>query len=90
MRNAFLNKKLVFYDYITYTVLNIKDPVKLKFHVSDIIELVENSETITYARIRTIFTHQETCEKTCIFFQYDRFQVMNVVDPILGCPLYKV
>ncbi|CAG8799360.1 4548_t:CDS:2, partial [Cetraspora pellucida] len=90
LRNAFLNKKLVFYDYITYIVLNIKDPVKLKFHVGDIIELVENSEKIIYTRIRTIFTHQGTSEKTYAFFQCDRFQEMNVVDPILGCLLYKV
>ncbi|CAG8785331.1 12246_t:CDS:2 [Cetraspora pellucida] len=90
LRNALLNKKLVFYDYIIYTVLNIEDPVKLKFHVGDIIELVENFEKITYARIRTIFTHQETSEKTYAFFQYNRFQEMNVVDPILGCLLYKV
>ncbi|CAG8826561.1 21853_t:CDS:1, partial [Cetraspora pellucida] len=90
LRNALLNKKLVFYDYITYTVLNIEDPVKLKFHVGDIIELVENSEKITYARIRTIFMHQGTSEKTYAFFQCDRFQEINIVDPILGCPLYKV
>ncbi|CAG8825823.1 23230_t:CDS:1, partial [Cetraspora pellucida] len=89
LKNALLNKKLVFYGYITYTVLNIEDPVKLKFHVSDIIELVENSKKITYTRIRTIFTHQGTSKKTYVFFQCDRFQEMNIVDPILGCPLYK-
>ncbi|CAG8499298.1 7132_t:CDS:1, partial [Dentiscutata heterogama] len=90
LREALLNKKLLFYNYITYTVLNTKGSVKLKLHVGDIVELAKNSENITYARIRTIFTHQANDNKIYAFFQFDRFQETNLVDTMLGCPLYKI
>ncbi|CAG8790205.1 8359_t:CDS:1, partial [Acaulospora morrowiae] len=42
---ALLNKKLRFYNYITYTVLKIEqDPIQLRLRVGDIVELPEESE----------------------------------------------
>ncbi|CAG8762110.1 21755_t:CDS:2, partial [Cetraspora pellucida] len=86
---ALLNKKLEFYNHITYTFLdNEKESTKLKFHVGDIVELSENSEGITYAKIKLIFKHEANNEQSYAFIQFEKFQKANQFDSILECPFY--
>ncbi|CAG8815702.1 1448_t:CDS:2, partial [Cetraspora pellucida] len=89
LRSALLHKKLKFYNYITYTILNSKDSIRLKLHIGDIVELAENSEGIIYARIRAIFMHQANDGLNYAFFQFEKFQELNLLDPVLECPFYK-
>ncbi|CAG8553066.1 8312_t:CDS:2 [Gigaspora rosea] len=54
-----INKKLEFYNSITYTVLESdQDSVQVKLRVGDFVELLEETEGITYAEIESIFRHQ--------------------------------
>ncbi|CAI2193619.1 8903_t:CDS:1, partial [Funneliformis geosporum] len=42
---ALLNRKVDFYNSITYTIIEDKqDPIRLKVHVGDIVELSKESE----------------------------------------------
>lgn len=88
---ALLNRKLDFYDSIAYTVLrDEQDPIRLKLHVGDIVELSEESEGIAYAKISSIFRHQANNNHHYAFFLFDWFQATNIIDPILECPLYNI
>ena len=90
-KGALLNKKLDFYDSITYTVLkNEQESIRLKLHVSDIVELSEESEGIAYAKISLIFRHQANNNHYYAFFLFDWFQATDIIDPILECPLYNI
>ncbi|CAG8728594.1 35862_t:CDS:1, partial [Racocetra persica] len=58
LQSAFLNNKLEFFDYISYTIIeNDRKSTRLKFHVGEIIEIEEESEGLTYAKIQAILQH---------------------------------
>ncbi|CAG8795595.1 14197_t:CDS:1, partial [Racocetra persica] len=55
-RTLLVNRHLEFYNSITYTVLESdQDSLRLKFSVGDIVELSEETESIAYAKIESIF-----------------------------------
>ena len=90
-KGVLLNRKLEFYNSISYTIINKdQDPIQLKIHIGDIVELPEESEGIAYAKIKSIFRHQANNGKYYAFFLFDWFQATNVLDSMLECPLYNI
>ncbi|CAG8662276.1 4663_t:CDS:2, partial [Gigaspora rosea] len=90
IRSAFLYDKLDFFNYILYTIIeNNKKSNQLKFHVGDIIEIEEESEGLTYAKIQAILQHQANNTESAIFFVLKWFQKTNTKDLILDCLYYK-
>jgi len=66
---AILDKNLEFYNSITYTILKSnQEPIRLKLHVGDIVELNEESEGIAYAKIEAIIRHQANNGQYYAFF----------------------
>ena len=66
---AILNKNLEFYNSIMYTILKSnQEPIRLKLHVGDIVELNEKSEGIAYAKIEAIIWHQANNGQYYAFF----------------------
>ncbi|CAG8574993.1 438_t:CDS:2, partial [Gigaspora rosea] len=65
-----INKKLAFYNSITYTVLESnQDSVRVKLRVGDFMELLEETEGIAYAKIESIFRHQANNECPIYYIQ---------------------
>ena len=67
-----------------------QEPIWLKLHVGDIVELNEESEGIAYARIKSIFRHQANNDKYYAFFLFDWFEATNTINRVLECPLYNI
>ena len=66
---ALLNRNLEFYNSITYTILKSnQDPIQLKLHVGEVIDLPEESEGIAYAKIESIFQNQANNGQYYTFF----------------------
>ncbi|CAG8467057.1 5489_t:CDS:2 [Dentiscutata heterogama] len=76
----------LFNSYTQY--LGFRSPIKLKFHVGDIVELTENPENITYAKIKLIFKHKANNERNYAFFQFEKLQRTKLFDSVLECPYY--
>ncbi|CAG8626247.1 14146_t:CDS:2, partial [Racocetra persica] len=90
LQSAFLNNKLEFFDYISYTIIeNDRKSTRLKFHVGEIIEIEEESEGLTYAKIQAILQYQANNNESAIFFILKWLQATNTKDLILDCPYYK-
>ncbi|PKC54996.1 hypothetical protein RhiirA1_446940 [Rhizophagus irregularis] len=90
-KEAILNRKLEFYNSISYTVLKDgQDPIRLKIHIGDIVELPEESEGIAYAKVKSIFRHQANNGQYYAFFFFDWFQATNIMDSVLECPFYNI
>jgi len=88
---ALLNRNLEFYNSITYTILKSnQDPIQLKLHVGEVIDLPEESEGIAYAKIESIFQHQANNGQYYAFFLFSWFQATNTFDSVLECPLYNI
>ena len=91
MKGAILNRNLEFYDSITYTVLkNNQDPIRLRLHVDDVVEIEEESEGIAYAKIKSIFRHQAHNGHYYAFFLFDWFEATNSINNTLECPFYNI
>ncbi|CAG8705218.1 2315_t:CDS:2 [Rhizophagus irregularis] len=61
-KEAILNRKLEFYNSISYTILKDgQDPIRLKIHIGDIVELPEESEGIAYAKATNIMDSVLEC-----------------------------
>ncbi|EXX53839.1 hypothetical protein GLOIN_2v1880882 [Rhizophagus irregularis DAOM 181602=DAOM 197198] len=90
-KEAILNRKLEFYNSISYTVLKDgQDPIRLKIHIGDIVELPEESEGIAYAKVKSIFRYQANNGQYYAFFFFDWFQATNIMDSVLECPFYNI
>ncbi|CAG8770700.1 15517_t:CDS:1, partial [Dentiscutata heterogama] len=90
-KTALINKKLEFYNSISYSILEEnQDPIQIKLKVGDFVELLEETEGIAYAKIEYIFQHQANNDQYHAFFLFNWFQATNKLDPILGCPLYNI
>ena len=91
MKGAILNRNLEFYDSITYTVLkNNQDPIRLRLHVDDVVEIEEESKGIAYAKIKSIFRHQANNGHYYAFFLFDWFEATNSINNTLECPFYNI
>ena len=54
-------------------------------------ELYEESEGITYAKIESIIRHQANNGYHYAFFLFNLFQqATNYIDSLLGCPFYNI
>jgi hypothetical protein len=89
---ALLNKKLEFFNYISYIVLdNNKDnTARICLHVGDIVEIEEQEEGIAYAKIKGILRHQANDLQWFVFLIFDWFQKTNKYEPLLGCSYYNL
>ncbi|CAG8599120.1 4995_t:CDS:2 [Racocetra persica] len=88
---ALLYRNLEFYDSIIYTILeNNQDPIRLKFYVRDIVELLKETEDTAYVKIESIFQHQANNNQYYIFFWFSWFQTTNKLDPILKYLFYDI
>ncbi|CAG8703582.1 7169_t:CDS:2, partial [Racocetra persica] len=68
LQSAFLNNKLEFFDYISYTIIeNDRKSTQFKFHVGEIIKIEEESEDFTYAKIQAILQYQANNNESAIF-----------------------
>ena len=67
-----LNKNLEFYNSIAYTILKgNQEPVRLKLHVDDIVEVNEEFEDVTYTKIESIIWHQANNGHYHAFFLFN-------------------
>ncbi|GBC32802.2 hypothetical protein GLOIN_2v1880882 [Rhizophagus irregularis DAOM 181602=DAOM 197198] len=88
---AILNKNMEFYSSISYTVIkDNQEPVRLKLHIGDIVDLNEESEGVAYAKIEFIIQHKANNGQYYTFFLFNWFQATNYVDSISRCPLYNI
>ena len=88
---AILNKNLEFYNSIAYTVLKgDQEPVRLKLHIDDIVEVNEESEDVAYAKIESIIRHQANNGHYHAFFLFNWFQATRNIDFISECPIYNI
>ncbi|CAB4392938.1 unnamed protein product [Rhizophagus irregularis] len=56
---AILNKNIEFYSSISYTVIkDNQEPVRLKLHIGNIVDLNEESKGVAYAKIEFIIQHK--------------------------------
>ncbi|KAF0540772.1 hypothetical protein F8M41_006247 [Gigaspora margarita] len=80
-RAALSYRNLEFYDSIMYTVLESnRNPIWLKFHIGDVVELSEETEGIAYAKIELIFWHKANNNQYYAFFGSIAFrQQINLI-----------
>ncbi|CAB5370835.1 unnamed protein product [Rhizophagus irregularis] len=87
------NNKIVYFNYITYKVLNQKDDGTsiIQIHVGDIVELEEKLEGNSYAIIQAIFLHTYNNGKTYPFYflkWFEKIEGRNGID--MMCQKYKI
>ncbi|CAB4412504.1 unnamed protein product [Rhizophagus irregularis] len=87
------NNKIVYFNYITYKVLNQKDDETsiIQIHVGDIVELEEELEGNSYAIIQAIFLHTYNNGKTYPFYflkWFEKIEGRNGID--MMCQKYKI
>ncbi|CAG8614908.1 22158_t:CDS:2, partial [Gigaspora margarita] len=93
--NIYISIHLLQHVHTFATLVNTSVGVKdmkiklLKFYVGDIIEIEEESEGLTYAKIQTILQHQANNTESAIFVVLKWLQETNTKDLILDCPYYK-
>ena len=89
---AILDKRLKFYKYISYTVLNDDDdePTRVQLHVGDVVEICEQSEGIAYVKIKTIIQHRANIGQLYAFLLVNWFEATASREPVLDCPLYNI
>src|SRR5437762_488750 len=59
------NKKIVYFNYISYKVLNDNDEsLIMRIHVGDIVEIEVEDDGISYAIVQAIFLHTYNNNKT--------------------------
>jgi hypothetical protein len=70
-----LNKNIEFYSSISYTVIkDNQEPVQLKLHIGDIVDLNEESKGVAYAKINLLFNIKQTMVKFYTFFYLISFR----------------
>jgi len=88
---TFLNRRLQFYNYITYTVLSDDEgPIRIQLRVGDVIDIEEETGEISYARIKAIIRHQANSNHFYAFFVIEWFHISSQSDSILNCPYYDL
>ncbi|CAB5376340.1 unnamed protein product [Rhizophagus irregularis] len=66
---AILNKNIEFYSSISYTVIkDNQEPVRLKLHIGNIVDLNEESKGVAYAKIEFIIQHKANNGQILHFF----------------------
>ena len=66
------NKKIIYFNYITYKVLNDDgESSTIRIHVGDIVEIEVEDEGNSYAIVRAIFLHTYNNDKTYPFYFFE-------------------
>ncbi|CAB4440873.1 unnamed protein product [Rhizophagus irregularis] len=88
------NKKIVYFNYITYKVLNDNDESSIiRIRVGDIVEIEEENEGTSYAIVKAIFLHTYNNDKTYPFYFVNWFEKVkgrNGFDTLMTCQKYKI
>jgi len=72
MDAAPVNKKIEFYNYIAYKVVEDDNTSKMvKLHVGDIVSMNEEIEQVAFARIKAILRHRANNTKYYAFLVFD-------------------
>jgi len=88
------NKKIVYFNYISYKVLNDNDEsLIMRIHVGDIVEIEVEDDGISYAIVQAIFLHTYNNNKTYPFYflkWFEKIKGKNGVDTLMMCQKYKI
>lgn len=84
---ALVNRKLIFYDGVSYAVRDRSEPGRVRVNVGDIVDVLEGREGVAYAEVMAIICHKANDGRCCAFFVLDWFTATS--ETILGCPIYK-
>ncbi|CAG8658116.1 7303_t:CDS:2 [Rhizophagus irregularis] len=88
------NKKIVYFNYITYKVLNDNDESSIiRIRVGDIVEIEEENEGTSYAIVKAIFLHTYNNDKTYPFYfvnWFEKVKERNGFDTLMTCQKYKI
>jgi len=91
MDAALVNKKIEFYNYIAYKVVEDDNTSKMvKLHVGDIVSMNEEIEQVAFARIKAILRHRANNTKYYAFLVFDWFEAIAGEDNVLRCPCYNL
>jgi hypothetical protein len=91
MDAALINKKIEFYNYIIYKVVEDDNSSKMvKLHVGDTVSVNEEIEQVAFARIKAILRHQANNTKYYAFLVFDWFEAISEEDNVLRCPCYNL
>ncbi|PKK55404.1 hypothetical protein RhiirC2_802477, partial [Rhizophagus irregularis] len=88
------NRKIVYFNYIIYKVLNDNDESSIiRIRVGDIVEIEEENEGTSYAIVKAIFLHTYNNDKTYPFYFVNWFEKVkgrNGFDTLMTCQKYKI
>ena len=89
LKAALLKKKLKYYDFISYSVVEDDENVKqICVRVGDIVDIEEETEGVAYAQVKAIVTHTQNDGKTYPFFIFNWFADTDRTHNILEVPIY--
>ena len=78
LKAALLRKKLKYYDFISYSVMeNDGNAKRICIRVGDIVDIEEETEGVAYAQVKAIVTHTHNDETTYPFFIFNWFADTN-------------
>jgi hypothetical protein len=88
------NSKIIYYNYISYKVLNEEgEPSIVKIHVGDIVEIEVEHDGTSYAIVSAIFLHTYNNDKIYPFYYlnwFEKIEGRNGFDNIMMCQKYKI
>lgn len=89
---ALLHDRIEYYDYISYQVFSEegREPVHVRIHVGDVVEIQEEIEGLSFACIAGIIQHQSNANIFQAFFVLQWFQETTMNEPIVDCPIYNL
>jgi len=91
MKGALINRRLEFYDYVSYDVLDGEGAEEwVSLRVGDVIDMKEEEEEDAFAIVRAIFCHMANNTNRYVFLIIDWFQATGNKDELLECPYYKL
>ena len=89
LKAALLRKKLKYYDFISYSVMeNNGNAKRICVRVGDIVDVEEETEGVAHAQVKAIVTHTHNDGRTYPFFIFNWFADTNHTHNILGAPIY--
>lgn len=86
---ALMNRKLTFYDGISYVMRDDSESVRVHINVGDIVDVSEEREGVAYAKVIAIIRHQATDGRYFAFFLFEWFTALATPEATLECLVYE-
>lgn len=90
IREALTNRKLEFFNSVSYVVRDDPESVRVRVNVGDVVDVREDREGTAYARVVAIIRHKLTEERHYAFFLFEWFAALTHSEAVLDCPVYEL